>query len=94
MYPARVTLPSGAELDQARLFVADGEVLVYVASGGLPRLFFQRPLLSSEGSPISGMNLQVEDGIVRVRRGGGCGCGHPLKRFNPWPGERRQLVSL
>lgn len=94
VFPARVTLPSGAEFDTARVYVADERVLVYTASVGDPVLTFSRPLLASEGNVRSGVSLQVEDGVVQVVRSRGCGCGHPLRRFNPWRGERRTLVPL
>lgn len=93
-FPARVTLPSGAELGPVRVYVADGQVLVYTVTDGTPNLYFERKLLSSEGSMLRGLHLQVADGEVVVTKDRGCGCGHPLKRFNPWPNERRHLVSL
>lgn len=93
-FPARVTLPSGAELGPVRVYVADGEVLVYNMVDGTPHLHFKRELLSSEGNTLRGLNLLVADGTVAVVKDRGCGCGHPLKRFNPWPGERRHLVAL
>lgn len=93
-FPARVTLPSGAELGPVRVYVADGRVLVYHVVDGVPKLHFDRELLSSEGNATRGMHLQVADGSVRVVKDRGCGCGHPLKRFNPWPNERRTMVAL
>lgn len=93
-FPARVTLPSGAELGPVRVYVADGRVLVYTTVDGKPQLYFERELLSSEGSILRGLNLQVADGVVVVRKDRGCGCGHPLKRYNPWPDQRRHLVPL
>src|SRR4051812_20142940 len=94
VFPANVVLPSGARLDTARLYVADEKVLIYVVGTGEPALQFQRPLLGHEGNVRSGMSLQVEDGIVEVTKSKGCGCGHPLRRFNPWPGERRELAAM
>lgn len=93
-FPARVTLPSGAELGPVRVYVADGRVLVYNVVDGVPQLYFDRELLSSEGNAVRGISLQVPDGTVKVVKDRGCGCGHPLKRFNPWPGVRRELVPL
>lgn len=93
-FPARVTLPSGSEIGPVRVYVADGRVLVYTVTDGVPNLYFDRELISSEGSMLRGLNLQVADGTVVVRKDRGCGCGHPLKRFNPWPNERRHLVAL
>lgn len=89
-----MTLPSGAELSTARVLVADGRVLVYTAVDGKPHLYFERELLSSGGNITRGLHLQVADGEVVAVKTRGCGCGNPLKRFNPWPGERRHLVSL
>lgn len=93
-FPAKVTLPSGAELDTARVYVADGDVLVYVAGLEEPALMLRQPLISHEGNLRSGMSLHVEDGVVQVTQSKGCGCGHPLRRFNPWRGEQRQVVAM
>ena len=93
-FPARVTLPSGAELGPCRVFVADGRVQVWVLRDGKPEIYYDRELVSSSGSSARGFSLQVGDGEVRVSRDPGCGCGNPLRRYNPWPGERRRLVAL
>jgi len=94
VFPAKVTLPSGAMLDTARVYVADGDVLVYTAGLDEPALMLRRPLVGHEGNLKSGMSLQVEDGVVSVTRSKGCGCGHPLRWFNPWRGEQRQVVAM
>lgn len=94
MFPARVTLPSGATLRTARVFVANGRVQVYTNDNGRAKLYYDRELLSSSGNTARSLDLQVADGSVKVARTTGCGCGNPLKRFNPWPGEARQIVPL
>lgn len=95
VYPARVTLASGAVVDRARVFIANGDLLVYIMNNGTPTEYYKRAVISTEGSsPMSGINVQVEDGIVAVKKAGGCGCGSRLKTYNPWPGETRALVAL
>lgn len=94
-FPARVTLPSGVELGPCRLFIADGRVQVFILRNGQPELYFDEPLVAqAKGSTATGYDLAVESGEVRVVNDGGCGCGNPLRRFNPWPGVPRQLVRL
>lgn len=98
-FPAFVTLPTGTTLTPARVFVANADglgdrVLVYIIQNGEPYLFYDRPLVSYSGNALRAIALQVADGEVLVRKEDGCGCGNPLKSFNPWPGERRMLARM
>ena len=93
-YPANVTLPSGGRFKISRLFVANGEVIVYANEGDGITEVFRRGLLSAEGHRRRGYNLQTETGMVKVVESAGCGCSDPLKRYNPWPGVHRRMGSL
>lgn len=93
-FPATVDLPNGTALNEARVLIANGRVMVYVNQGGTPLSYFDEPLLSSAGSAIRGFELQTESGIVEVQKARGCGCGNPLKSFNPFPGQSRTLVPM
>lgn len=93
-YPANVTLPSGGVFKAARLYVADGEVIVFSNEGQGITEVFRRGLLSAEGHRRRGYSLQTETGMVKVVKASGCGCNSPLKRFNPWPGVRRRMGSI
>lgn len=95
VYPAKVTLPSGAVLNRARAIIADNRLLVYVANNGVPHLQFERDISSIEGSsPINGVRVLVEDGVVELRKAGGCGCGSRLKSYNPFRGQTVARVTL
>lgn len=94
LFPARVTLPDGTEVRPARVWVADGCALVYIVANGAPTLYFGSPFISMDGNRVSGITIATEDGEVFARKDNTCGCGNPLKRFNPWPSERRELVRL
>lgn len=93
-FPARVTLPSGTTLRPTRVFVADGRVQVYILRNGVAELYYDEPMISGSGSAPRGWDLLVADGAVRVTRDNDCGCGNPLKSYNPWPGERKYMVRL
>ena len=93
-FPARVTLPSGGVLKIARLYVANGEVIVFTNQGSNIKEFFRRKLVSVEGNRRRGYSLMTEMGEVKVTKAPGCGCSNPLKRYNPWPGVRRLAGAL
>jgi hypothetical protein len=93
-FPSKVSLPNGSVLDEARVLIANSRVLVFVNQGGTAIRYFDEPLVSSSGSSVRGWDLQTESGMVAVNRGAGCGCGNPLRSFNPFPGETRMLVPL
>lgn len=94
MFPADITLPSGAQLTPARICIVNDTVQVYVVQNGECKLYYERELVSSGGNHRRGFELQVAEGMVTAVKAGGCGCNHPLKVFNPWPGERRELAAL
>lgn len=93
-FPAKVTLPSGAVFKVARVYVANGEVIVYTASNGKVTEIFRRSLQSVEGDRRRGFLFLVEGGTMKVVKAAGCGCNSPLKRYNPWSGVRRMAGSL
>lgn len=91
MFPADVTLADGTLLRSARIFVADDRVLVYTRVGGTPKLTYEADVVSMVSSPRNAA-VVTEDGTVQAHARQGCGCGNPLKRFNPWPDQRRVRV--
>ncbi len=95
VYPAKVEMPDGAEMTKVRAIVADGKLQMYVTQDGSPHLYLERDVRQIIGrSPISGFTLVTDDGEVKVRKFGGCGCGDRLKTFNPFPGLVRSRVPL
>ena len=94
LFPAQVTLPDGTQMYPARVWIADGELLVYIVANGVPVEYYRSAYISLEGTRIAGLSIDTADGMVTARKKQGCGCGNPLKSFNPWPNERRELVRL
>lgn len=93
LFPARVRLPNGTILVNARVVATeDGDLRIYVDGPGQPELFYQRDALSHEGQPSSGFIFLVEEGTVAAVRSGGCGCGSMLKNFRPF-GDVRVVKS-
>ena len=94
VYPAKVTLPDGSEINKVRAIVADGKLKLYVAQNGEPHLYYERDAQQIEGkSPIRGYKITIADGEVGIRKFGGCGCGDKLKTYNPFQGMTRVRVA-
>lgn len=85
VYPAQVTFPDGTVVDKAKLFVQGGVAVVGTV----------RDRRIVEAARLEGVTatqkigavtyLTADDGTTwEVRRGAGCGCGSPLKRWNPF----------
>lgn len=92
-FPAKVTLPDGTRLTPAKVLVADDRVLVYILQNGEPVLYFDRELVEQIGNNVRrGVTLVVDGGQVAVEHDSDCGCGNPLKSYNPFAGERRTVV--
>lgn len=93
-FPAVVETPDGGKYNLARVTVADGTVKVWAlptnTSG--PTVVFERQSLSVEGNRIAGFNILTPDGVVRSTKARGCGCGNPLKSFDPYDGATRVAV--
>ena len=97
MYPARVA--SGDRVwTKARAAVVreeDGDTLmVWTKTGGKIASVMTASVASHEGSPDRALVLGTDSGSVTVSKGGGCGCGSPLRSYNPWPGRRRKVVGF
>lgn len=94
LYPADVTLPNGTQLTPTHLFIVDGKVEVYVVLDGKVRLYWSTPYVSATGTRFTGYEIETAEGKLTATTARDCGCGNPLKRYNPWPSERRHLVPL
>lgn len=95
VYPAKVTLPDGAEMTKVRAIVADGKIKMFVTQNGEPHLYYERDVQQIEGkSPIRGVTLTTAEGEITIKKFGGCGCGDKLKTYNPFPGMIRTRVAL
>ena len=93
-FPAQVVLPSGVQLRPVRLIVANGIAEVYILKDGVPQLYWSSPLIEHSGNPVRGYDIATEEGPVRMTKARGCGCGNPLRNYNPWPDQQRVLVAL
>jgi hypothetical protein len=94
MFPAEVKDDQGNITKTARAVVIDGKLLVWVVKDGKPYQMVSAPVVSTEGAVGRLLKVQTDNGIYELSRGGGCGCGNPLKSYNPWPGKRRIPVGL
>lgn len=95
-FPAVVRTPDGTELRDAKVAVtADADrrpadLYVWVARGGLAVREVCSPVLVAESrfppryAPRAPWKVATGMGVYSVTPGGGCGCGHPLRRWTPW----------
>lgn len=92
-FPAEVTdSRTGTVYRSARAVVTRDRVLVWVAQGRERLLVIDepyRPELSSvppyNARPSEAAHLAlVGPGLVHINRQRGCGCGNPLKAWQPW----------
>ena len=93
-YPAVVETPDGAKYNLARVTVYDGLVKVWAlpTRTSAPTVVFEKSALSVDGTRISGFNILTPDGVLRSTKARGCGCGNPLKSFDPYNGATRVRV--
>jgi len=92
MFPAKVTTPTET-FDRARVHLANGRLRVWTAENGEGvRLVLERDvaeIVPQRRSLRASADVKTTDGeLVAISKGAGCGCGHPLKSFNPatWNG--------
>lgn len=85
LFPARVKTPNG-DIRRARFYLRDGEVAeVWVADKSRPK----RTLVASVSDMDIGRSrgphviTTSELGTWTITKDSGCGCGSPLKRFDP-----------
>lgn len=94
-FPAVVETPDGAKFQLARVTVYDGKVQVWALpkTTSAPTVVYERTALSIEGTRIAGFSILTPDGVVTSGKARGCGCGSPLKSFDPYNGATRMRVS-
>lgn len=95
IFPAQVAAPERSWRD-ARVAVADGQVLVWVMNTGLPNtgsgphLVYEATVVAQEGNVNKKRVLTLDTGQqVTILPQAGCGCGNPMRSWNPWPGQRK-----
>jgi hypothetical protein len=87
VFPARVRTPDQT-FDKAKLFVVDGVATVWQVVNRQITEVARLDVATHAEAPGVGMlkthTLTSEDGVEWVvEKGSGCGCGSPLKRFQP-----------
>lgn len=92
LFPALVATPYGARYDQARVIIANDELMILIAGAGGVTEVYRKPVASFEGNRIAGYSILTADGRFIANSAGGCGCGNILKSYNPFEGMTR-LVS-
>ena len=94
VFPAQVTTPDAVHRDARAILTEDGLLEVYSATTGLPNpgpgpyRVVQETALSHEGTADRRAVVQVASGSITVVPTRGCGCGSPLRSYDPWPGAR------
>lgn len=93
LFPAIARTPSGGRYEPARVVVYNGIVQVWVVRRGsnVPEVAYEANELSLEGNRLAGYAVLTDDGVVNAVRTGGCGCGSPLKSFDPYSGAARVM---
>lgn len=101
-YPTAVTLPDKSVWYRCKVYLTDVGVVVYRqaptpghdAVPALVAALNYAGLARPVGEIATGYYLPTADGLVVLTGGGGCGCGNPLKGWqpewasslSPWPG--------
>ena len=92
LFPMHVTLPDGRQVRPAMLTVRGGVLEVFAHRQDAAGDDVGRHVVRAYRGAVTGTegtrDLYVADtdgGTVTAIRDGGCGCGHPLKRFRPPP---------
>jgi hypothetical protein len=99
LFPATVTTVNG-RIPDVRASVVDKVLYVWSRTssrpivGPGPYTIIQSPVSTWRGSTSKGLTLTTEDGEISISLQGGCGCGNPLRSWNPWPGKRKIVVGL
>lgn len=93
MFPANVYTPNGGRHDPSRIVIADDEAKVYIASGAGIVCVFTAPVLSIEGNRMAGYSIQTPTGELKAISAGGCGCGSPLRSFDPFAGATATVMA-
>lgn len=86
LFPATIETPQG-RFSMARLWVRDGLARIFVARGREVQLIYEASGVT-DIEPGAGRRkpyaVSFEDGgIWEAVRAGSCGCGSPLKKFDP-----------
>lgn len=93
VFPADVRLPTGVAFHDVRVTVTDLGLDIWQAGSPEPVNRYHRDrVFSLEGAFASGYGIQIEDGVVTVKRSRSCSCGSSLKYYQLWPGRRTVAV--
>jgi hypothetical protein len=83
LFPARVQTPDG-EIRRARVYVKDGRARVFTAGKGGIELARDVEVTDFQAGRTRGPHtIESSLGTWTVTKDSGCGCGNPLKRFDP-----------
>lgn len=94
MFPAAVSLESGARHPVSRVTLVDGRVKVWIQNDAGISTVYDAPYLSFEGNRLRGFSVLTDGGTVHVTRAGGCGCAFKtLRNFDPYDGATRMFVK-
>lgn len=82
LFPVTVTLPDGSEHSTCRLYCDGRHATVWKWSGSEFVVVVEAPADDVVANGQAGY-IKLPDGVASFSKGGGCGCGHPLKSTTP-----------
>jgi hypothetical protein len=86
--PARVTLPDGRDLAEARVILTGARIYAWVGGSRgvelVAELEYDREASVAPRGSDALWTVETSEGPVVVQRGSGCGCGSPLRSFVPF----------
>jgi hypothetical protein len=89
VFPAIVT-SAGTNLTRAKVFIAADQAWVGLDSASGPQLVETIEISSLAVLGTGSYELTEPDGsVVKIRSGGGCGCGSKLRNWSPFSGPLR-----
>lgn len=82
LFPVTVTIPGDPDVvhTPAKVYAAQGKTHVYVWNRETHQA---EEVATLDGHPTTAGFRQYAVGDVHIAETGGCGCGHPLKRWSP-----------
>lgn len=89
VFPAIVT-SAGTNLTRAKVFLASDRAWVAVDSSAGPRVVEEIEISNLAVLGNNSYELTEPDGsVVKIKAGGGCGCGSKLRGWSPFSGPLR-----
>ena len=93
LFPTRVYFEGGVR-SRVHVVLTRDRLILHEWDGSQIVNTFESRILSVAGHASSRYSIGTDDGLVEIEPTGGCGCGNPLRSFDPAPGMRKVQVPL